>query len=418
MPKVAIVGAGQSGLQLAFALHRDGHDVTLYSDRTPDQIAGSRLPSSTCLFSHSLDRERALDICLWDGEKPLVDLTFVRIAGGPDAPLALSFDGRFARHAQSVDQRLKFSVWLQLLEERGGKVVYGAVDVPGLESVAAANDLTIVAAGKGDIARLFSTDTARMTFDRPQRSIGLAALINSVHDAPDGVYYNIRPGVGEAFGIPMVTATGPAIAWVMEAVPGGPMDRWAQATTPTEMLDLTRRTFADFFPWDSHRVDGADLADDNAWLCGAVPPTIRKPVGTLPSGAKVLGMADVVVLNDPACGQGANNASTHAGVMHRLITEQGDAAFDDEFMQRSFDEFWDYAQWPTAFTNALISPLPPHVLQFMGAATQLQEAANRFINTFDDPTDAPNYLFDPVACETFLADAGHRAGYAARGRAS
>ena len=51
-------------------------------------------------------------------------------------------------------------------------------------------------------------------------------------------------------------------------------------------------------------------------------------------------------------------------------------------------------------------------------ATQLQEVANRFINTFDDPTDAPNYLFDAAACESFLAAAGHRASFAARGRAS
>ena len=416
MPKIAIVGAGQSGLQLAFALHRDGHDVTLYSDRTPEQIASSRLPSSTGLFSRTLDRERALDICLWDGEKPIIDMTFARIAGGPDAPLAISFDGRFARHAQSVDQRLKFSTWLQLLEERGGKVVYGAVDVPALESIAAANDLTIVAAGKGEIGRLFSTDTKRQVFDRPQRSIGMAALVNCVHDAPDGVYYNIRPGVGEAFGIPMITAAGPAIAWVMEAVPGGPMDRWAQATGPAEMLELTKRTFADFFPWENDRVAAAELADENAYLCGAVPPTVRRPIAALPSGATVLGMADVVVLNDPACGQGGNNASVHADVLHRLITEQGERPFDDAFMQASFDRFWDYAQWSTAFTNAVISPLPPHVLQFLGAAASLPEAANRFVNAFDFPPDLPNFLFDPAACEKFLADAGQRASYAARGR--
>ena len=132
MPKIAIVGAGQSGLQLAFALHRDGHDVTVYSDRTPEQMAASRLPSSTCLFSRTLDRERALDICLWDGEKPLVDHTFIRVSDGPEGDLALSVDARFARHAQSVDQRLKFGTWLGLLEDRGGKVVYGAVDVADL----------------------------------------------------------------------------------------------------------------------------------------------------------------------------------------------------------------------------------------------------------------------------------------------
>lgn len=415
MPRIAIVGAGQSGLQLAFALHRDGHDVTLYSDRTPEQMAASRLPSSNCLFSRSLDRERELGICLWDGEKPLIDHTFVRISDGPEGDLGLSFDGRFARHAQSVDQRLKFGTWLQLLEERGGKVVYGPVDVHALEAIAAANDLTIVSAGKGDIAKLFALDAARTVHDRPQRSIGMAAVVDCLHEAPDGVYYNIRPGIGEAFGIPMVTHAGPAICWVMEAVPGGPMDRWRAATGPAEMLDLTKRVFADFFPWGSDRVRRAELADENAWLCGAVPPLVRKPIATLPSGAKVVGMADVVVLNDPCCGQGANNASAHASVVHGLIRAQGDKAFDEAFLQATFDVFWDYARWPTTFTNAMLAP-PPHALRLLGAASRLPEVANRFCNTFDDPGDLVNHLADPDSTERFVAQAGERASYAARGR--
>jgi len=290
------------------------------------------------------------------------------------------------------------------------------VDLPGLESIAAAADLTIVSAGKGDITRLFDVDTARLTYDRPQRSIGLAALVGCVHDSPDGVYYNIRPGVGEAFGIPMVTHAGPAIAWVMEAIPGGPMDRWGQATRPAEMLELTKRVFADFFPWENERVAGGELADENAWLCGAVPPLVRKPIATLPSGAKVMGMADVVVLNDPCTGQGGNNAGAHADVVHRLIAAQGDRPFDDAFMHATFDVYWEYAQWPTAFTNAMLAPPPPHVLQVLGAATQLTEVANRFCNSFDTPEDLPNYLFDPVLAEQFLADAAQRASYAARGR--
>ncbi|WP_019873719.1 styrene monooxygenase/indole monooxygenase family protein [Sporichthya polymorpha] len=415
MPTIAIVGAGQSGLQLAFALHRDGHEVTLYSDRTAEQMAASRLPSSNAMFSRNLDRERALDICLWDGEQPLIDYTFCRIADGPEGDLALSFDGRFARHAQSVDQRLKFGTWLNLFSDRGGKVVYGTVDVPTLESIAATADLTIISAGKGDITRLFEVNTAMLTYDRPQRSIGMAALVGCVHDAPDGVYYNIRPGVGEAFGIPMVTHAGPAIAWVMEAVPGGPMDRWGAATDPSSMLDLTKRVFSDFFPWENDRVRDAELADANAWLCGAVPPLVRKPIATLPSGAKVVGIADVVVLNDPCCGQGANNACMHADIVHRLITAAGDGPFDDAFLQSTFDEFWSYAQFPTGFTNTMLAP-PPYALAVLGAATQIPEVAHRFCNVFDDPTDLPNFLADPATAEAFVAAAGARAGYAARGR--
>lgn len=34
---IAIVGAGQAGCILAYALLKKGFDVTLYSDRTPDQ---------------------------------------------------------------------------------------------------------------------------------------------------------------------------------------------------------------------------------------------------------------------------------------------------------------------------------------------------------------------------------------------
>lgn len=417
MSSIAIIGAGQSGLQLAFALLRDGEDVTVYSDRTPDQVLAGRLPSSNALFARGLDRERDLGICFWDGEKPLIDHTFVRVTD-PEGNIALSFDGRFAQHGQSVDQRLKFSTWLEAYEDRGGKVVYGAVDIDGLEAIAAANDLTIVSAGKGEIGKLFETDTARLTYDRPQRSIGMCALVGAHHSSPDGVYYNIRPGVGEAFGIPMVTAAGPAITWVMEAIPGGPMDRWAEATDAASMLDLTMRTFAEFFPWEFERNQNAQLADENAWLCGAVPPLVRKPVAALPSGAIVMGMGDVAVLNDPCTGQGANNASAHADVVYKAIRANDARNFDANWMEATFEEFWNYAQWPTQFTNAMLAPPPEHVLQLLGAATQIPEIANRFTNAFTYPEDLQHYLFDPALTLAYVAEAGKRAQYSAHGRVS
>lgn len=39
MRKILIVGAGQAGLQLALGLQRHGYDVTVVSDRAPDDIA-------------------------------------------------------------------------------------------------------------------------------------------------------------------------------------------------------------------------------------------------------------------------------------------------------------------------------------------------------------------------------------------
>ncbi len=410
---IAIIGAGQGGLQLAFGLLRDGYDVTVYSERTPEQIACSRFPSSAGIFAHALDHERALDICFWDGERPLIDHTFATVTD-PEGTVAIQFQARFAKHGQSVDQRLKFSTWLEAFADRGGKVVYGAVDPDRLDDIAAIHDLTVVAAGKGDIARIFPLDRTRTVHDRPQRSIGLIALVGTEHPDSDGVCYNIRPGVGEAFGIPMLTAAGPGVAWVMEALPGGPMDRWAQATTAQEMLDLTRRTFADFFPWESARYADAEISDPNGWLCGAVPPLVREPIATLPSGRKVLGMADVVVLNDPACGQGANNASHHAAVVHRMILDQGSGPFDDRWMRATFDQAWERAEYATNFTNAMLAfntpgaAPPAHAVDLLTTAARVPEVANRFCNAFSDPTDLRNYFFDPELTARFLAEATAR----------
>lgn len=46
MRKVAIVGGGQSGLQLALGLQQKGYPVTVVSNRTPEQVRQGRVTSS------------------------------------------------------------------------------------------------------------------------------------------------------------------------------------------------------------------------------------------------------------------------------------------------------------------------------------------------------------------------------------
>ena len=46
MSKILIVGAGQAGLQLAFGLVQDGHDVTVVSNRTAEDVRNGRVMSS------------------------------------------------------------------------------------------------------------------------------------------------------------------------------------------------------------------------------------------------------------------------------------------------------------------------------------------------------------------------------------
>lgn len=54
MRTIAIVGAGESGAQLALALQRMGHNITLFSDRSAQQIRSGSITSSQCVFSSSL----------------------------------------------------------------------------------------------------------------------------------------------------------------------------------------------------------------------------------------------------------------------------------------------------------------------------------------------------------------------------
>ena len=45
MRKILVVGAGQSGLQLALGLQSHGYEVTLMSNRTADEIRTGRVMS-------------------------------------------------------------------------------------------------------------------------------------------------------------------------------------------------------------------------------------------------------------------------------------------------------------------------------------------------------------------------------------
>ena len=113
----------------------------------------------------------------------------------------------------------------------------------------------------------------------------------------------------------------------------------------------------------------------------------------------------------PIAGQGANNAAHCAGIYTQAILDRGDKPFDPEWMQDTFETFWENrAQWSTALTDALLNPYPEHVQQVLGAAGQYQEVANRFCHLFADPSDIGPFLGDPEQALAFVARAAARAG--------
>src|SRR5260370_11670124 len=180
------------------------------------------------------------------------------------------------------------------------------------------------------------------------RALALTYAKNMVPRKPfAAVSFNLVPGVGEFFVFPALTTTGPCEIMVFEGVPGGPMDCWADGVSPEEQLAKSQWILETFLPWDAERCREIELTDANGVLVGRFPPTVRGPVGELPSGGLVLGLADAVVLNDPITGQGSNNASKAAASYQESIRGY-DGPYDRAFMEQAFERYWDYAKYVAA----------------------------------------------------------------------
>jgi flavin reductase (DIM6/NTAB) family NADH-FMN oxidoreductase RutF len=404
MRRIAIVGAGQAGTQLALGLLQHGYDVTLVSDRAAEEIRTGPVMSSQCMFETALQAERALGLNTWEQDCPRVESIAFALAGetAPVFDWQAPLDGA----AQSVDQRLKVAGWLELFAERGGKLVQQAAGIADLEALHRSHDLVIVSTGKGDLGRLFPRDAERSPFDQPQRVLALT-YVSGMAPRPDGnaVSFNTLPGVGEYFTFPALTTTGVCDIMVFEGVPGGPMDRWEDVRTPQQHLARSLEILEEHFPWEAQRCRDVALTDDNGVLRGRLTPTVRKPVATLPSGTFVLGLGDAVVLNDPITGQGSNNAAKAASFYLDSIINHGDQPFTADWMGRTFEAYWrGWAQWVVSWTNAMLAPAADHVGEILAASADLPGLATAVANGFDDPRVFFPWWFDAGEAQHYLTE--------------
>jgi styrene monooxygenase A-like protein len=406
MRRITIVGGGQAGMQLATGLRQKKYEVRVVSNRTPDDIRTGKVLSSQCMFDDALQSERDLGINFWERDCLNIEGIGVILPAPDGSGKALDWAYRLDSPAQAVDQRVKIPGWMQHFQSIGGELVIKEAEVADLETYCRQSDLVIVASGKGDIGRLFERDPARSPFDRPMRALALTYVTGMTPYEPfSRVSFNLIPGIGEYFVFPALTTTGACEIMVFEGAPGGPMDCWNDVRTPEEHLVRSKEILEKFMPWEAERCRHVALTDMNGTLSGRLAPTVRNPVGRLPSGALVLGMADTVVLNDPITGQGSNNAAKSARVYLQSILDHGDRAFDRTWMQQTFDAYWDYAQWVTGWTNALLLPPPPHVVNILVAAQKSARIGRAFVNGFDDPRTFFPWLADPGEAEKFIAAA-------------
>lgn len=401
MRNITIVGAGQSGLQLGLGLRQKGYNVRLISNRTAEDFASGKVMSSQFMFDDALQSERDLGINYWEKQCPYTDGLGIAI-GAPGGGKAVDWVYKLDKPGQAVDQRVKYPGWMKKFQELGGELIIRDATVADLENYGRQSDLVIVAGGKGDITKMFERDAARSPFEQPQRALALTYVTGLAPHKPTRVAFNIAPTVGEYFVFPALTTTGPCEIMVFEGIPGGPMDCWGDVKSPQQHLECSLDILKKFYPWEAERSLNAKLTDAKGILSGRFAPVVRKPVARLASGAVVLGMADAVVLNDPITGQGSNNAAKCARVYLKRILDHGNKPFDAAWMQQTFDEYWNYAQFVTGWTNAMLQPPPPHVINILVAAQSKPKVGKAFVNGFDDPRTFFPWLADPAEAEKFI----------------
>jgi hypothetical protein len=436
MRRIAIVGSGITGLVAAHGLRRNGYDVTLYSDRTPEAWLNESRPTGTAArFDLALSYERELELNFWDDVAPKGEGVFLTFCPTKHNQL-IRLVGRLRQPFQAVDVRLQSARWMIELEKRGGRVVTEDVTAEKLDRIAQENDLTIVAAGRRELSALFETNEQRKVYTEPQRQLAMV-VVTGCPSRFDGVpflpvRFDFLGTDGEIFFVPYFHKDAGA-CWniLVEAKRGSRMDRFDGIENGAQLVERVKAIVGELFPWDRAFVSDMQLADPNGWLVGKVTPTIRRPAATLSTGRAVAALGDTAISYDPIAAQGANSGVKQARHLAQSIVNRGGEPFDAAWIERTFEEFFgDHARHAFTFSNLLLEPITDAAKELLiaqyGSDGRLdnrsprQRIADAFFENFNDPRLLTTALTDVTMAREVIA---HQTGggwrwSGLRGRAS
>jgi len=420
MRKIAIIGSGQAGCILAYSLAKQGYDVTLYSDRTPDQWLNQSAPTGTaCLYAEVIDIERELGMDFWSDDMFPAEgvlLESARFASDPDVTV---MKGRieYGRRGGAIDQRLRIHRWLEDLESIGGKLAIESVTPERVDKIATENDLTILAAGKADLARLIPRDPYRSFYDRPQRNLAMTIVRSKSgqhvrdwfsHRTPyNSTKFDFFADAGEYFWVPYNHKTAGATYGILfEAREGSGLDRFKDCKSGLEVTEHARNIIREFAPWEHHMADDMEYVeeDPHGWLVGRFAPQVRKAFGRLPSGGLIMPVGDTAITFDPICGQGGNFASRSARYLAQEIARHGDAAFDEVWMTEVNCGMWEkYGRGGCDLTRIFLEPASPATQIVLDTARADERAADAYYYGFPHPESIVPALTDINVAKAFAA---------------
>lgn len=392
MRKIAIVGAGPAGLLVANALAARGYAVTVISDRDARQWLEEARPTGTAAIHQSTRRIIArYGLAFYDDVAPEfggIDLHYL-----PDGKrVLLRASGTLAEGpGHAIDLRRQCHDWIEEFRRRGGSFVHHAASLDDLEDLAAANDLVLVAAGKNEVlGKIFERNAPRSVYDRPQRHLTMLNVVNDREfDGPfRPVKFNFFAPWGEYFWVPYYSATrGKSWSLVIEAKPGSAMDRfYGKIASGAQGVDVARRMIGEIAPYEAAFAQDIEICDENSWLVGRFAPTVRHPVGHLPSGRIVAPIGDMVMACDPIGGLGANCALHYSGRLIERILARADRPFDAAWIEEGFEEHYAAYGGPAyAFNNMLLEPIAKPMKEILIAAFARPGIGTDFLTRFNDP---------------------------------
>ena len=404
MTNIGIVGGGVAGLHLGLYLRQHGIETTIYAERTAGQEFGSRIPALVARAGHTRERERRLGINHWDGGNNEFSHLNVYVAG--EQPM--TFSGTMAKPFIAVDMRIYLGRLQEDFVARGGHVVAGAVQADDLERLSEQHDLLVVASGRAGLTNVFPRLPEYSPFDQPQRQICMG-LFRGVSGASSDGSVTFVPGQGEIFEFSIYSFEPNVRGLGFEAVPGTAFDAVARmryeddpAAFNAALLGLVREHAPQLY----ERIDPAKfgLTRPLDLLQGGVTPGVRHGYVRLNNGKYALALGDVQASNDPITGQGANKASYTAWMLGEAIRDS--ATFDEAFCQQIEQRIWAYTAPIVNWSNAMLQPPEPHMIELLVAAAQNQGVAEAFVNFFERPHQAWEVMSSQEQTTKFLAQYG------------
>ncbi|WP_163997417.1 styrene monooxygenase/indole monooxygenase family protein [Pyxidicoccus caerfyrddinensis] len=406
MASIGIVGAGTAGLHLGLKLLSHGISVTMYAEQDPAKLRAGRLPNTVAHHAPTRARERELGVDHWGG--PQADMYQVGIH--VNGPQSFGLKGRLEHPTIFVDYRLYQPKLAEDFVARGGLLEVRSVDAAALEGLSTRHDLVVVATGRNGLTALFPRIPELSPHTKPARLL-FAALLKGVRMQDSiGMEAHLVPGQGEIFEAQVISRQGRVPSILIEALPEGELavlstQRYDEDPRAFEALLLDRlRRFA---PATYERVNPAEFGvlGPMDWLQGSFTPMVRRGWAPLANGRFVVAVGDTHVTNDPVAGQGANAASASAFAMAESIVAAlgSERPFDEAFCRATEEKTWAAAAPATHWTNALLQPPPPHVVEVLVAGSQEPRVADAIANAFMIPEHILGACESPESAAAFLA---------------